>query len=73
MLDALCIHYHEHYDALLRLGWPLFCARWARMLTQVEEQRRDRLRREEERQRDADMRKLREAHEQAYGGGSRYE
>lgn len=55
--------YHEHYDALLRWPWKLFCAKWARALRIGYERTRERTRQEEERQTQERLRALREAHQ----------
>jgi hypothetical protein len=62
-LDGMSALYHEHYDALLRWPWKLFCAKWARALRISEEQGRERRRREDERQTQEALRALREAHQ----------
>lgn len=54
--------YHEHYDALLRWPWKLFCARWARAIRIGDERAREQRRREEERETERKLKELREAH-----------
>jgi hypothetical protein len=49
--EAMGAHFHEHHHDILRWPWKLFCAKWARMIKQLWEQKQRDLAREQERER----------------------
>jgi len=64
VLEAMSAHYHEHFDALLRWSWKLFCHRWCRLIVHAAKEAE----RQEQQRREQEISRLKQAHTERFGG-----
>lgn len=61
VIEGISAHFHEHHDAIMAWSWPLFCAKWARMVKQTSKREAERKTKERERERDKNLQELHQA------------